>query len=141
MHTSDIPQSVAEGAGFAILHGPSSSSSSSTKEIPLVRQSASTFHDGTENTWTTCDMQDLGALQRLTIGLKDAVRLDQLSVTVRLLGHLHPATDVPYMHAQMAYMFDRLYVSVCSRLQCAHSLPLSRYTHLIYANMRAVDTC
>ncbi len=121
VHTSDIPQSVAEGAGFAILHGPSISSN----EILLVRQSASTFHDGTENTWTTCDMQDLGALQRLTIGLKDAVRLDQLSVSVQLLGHLHPATDVPYMHSRMAYIFDRLYVSVCSRLQCAHSLPFS----------------
>jgi len=88
VHTSDIPQSVAEGTGFAIMHGPSISS----KEVPLARQSASTFHDGSEDTWTTCDMQDLGALQRLTIGLRDAVRRDQLSVSVQ---YLHPTMNVP----------------------------------------------
>lgn len=79
VHTSDIPQSMAEATGFAIMHGPSLCS----KEIPLAQQSASTFHDGSEDTWTTCDMQDLGALQRLTIGLRDAVRSDQLGVSVQ----------------------------------------------------------
>ena len=139
VHTSDIPQSVAEGAGFAIVHGPSISS----KEILLARQSASTFHDGSEDTWTTRDMQDLGALQRLTIGLRDAVRFDQLAVSVHWLGCLPLATmsSMPCMHAQVVYMFDRLYASVCDRLQCARSLTFSEYTHLMCASMRVVDNC
>ena len=82
VHTSDIRQSVAEGTGFAIMHG----SSISSKETPLARQGSSTFHDGAEDTWTTCDMQDLGALQRLTIGLRDAVRFNRLTVSVQWLG-------------------------------------------------------
>ena len=60
---------MAGGTGFAILHGASMSSS----ETLLVQQSARTFQSGAQDTWVTCDMQDLGALQRLTIGLKDAV--------------------------------------------------------------------
>ena len=60
---------MAGGTGFAILHGPSTSSS----EALLVRQTARTFQSGAQDTWVTCDMQDLGALQRFTIGLKNAV--------------------------------------------------------------------
>ena len=88
---------MAEDTGFAIVHGPSTSS----KEIPLARLSASTFHDGTEDTWTTCDMQDLGALQRLTIGLRDVVRCDQLTVSVQRLECLPLATmsTMSCMHA------------------------------------------
>ena len=69
VHSSDVPQSMAGGTGFAILHGPSTSSS----ETLLVRQTARTFQSGAQDIWVTCDMQDLGALQRLIIGLKDAV--------------------------------------------------------------------
>ena len=68
--TSDMPQAMANVHGFAVLHGPSCSS----REVLLTQQSGSTFQPGSEDTWVTADMQDLGALQKLTIGLKEQVR-------------------------------------------------------------------
>ena len=67
---------MASAEGFAVLYGPDGCS----KEINLMQQSASTFHSGTQDTWTTADMQDLGALQKLSIGLKGAVCLSIMSM-------------------------------------------------------------
>ena len=69
VHTSEMQQAMSSAGGFAILHGTSSSS----KEVLLTQQSGSTFQAGCQDTWSTLDMQDLGALQNLTIGLKDQV--------------------------------------------------------------------
>ena len=69
-----MPQSMSNAGGFAILHGPSSSS----KEVMLDRHCVTTFQAGAEDTWLTSDMQDLGALQKLTIGLKEQVTVQLL---------------------------------------------------------------
>ena len=69
VHTSDMPQYMSNAGGFAILHGPSCSS----KEVILERHGSTTFQAGVEDTWLTSDMQDLGAIHKLTIGLKEQV--------------------------------------------------------------------
>ncbi len=71
VHTSDVPQSMVDAGGFVVLHGANVSS----KEVMLKRQDSATFQSGAQDTWTTSDMQDLGPLQKLTIGLKGAVCL------------------------------------------------------------------
>lgn len=65
-----MPQAMSSAAGFAILHGAGSSSS---KEVLLPQQTSSTFQAGTQDTWATPEMPDLGPLQKLTIGLKEQV--------------------------------------------------------------------
>ena len=72
VHTSEMQQAMSSAGGFTILHGTSRSS----KEVLLTQQSASTFQAGCQDTWSTPEMPDLGALQKLTIGLKDQVRTD-----------------------------------------------------------------
>ena len=68
--TSEMQQAMSSTGGFAILHGATSSS----REILLTQQTGSTFLSGTQDTWHTSGMQDLGPLQKLTIGLKQQVR-------------------------------------------------------------------
>ena len=69
VHTSEMQQAMSSAGGFAILHGTRSSS----KEVLLTQQSSNTFQAGSQDTWSTPKLQDLGALQKLTIGLKDQV--------------------------------------------------------------------
>ena len=64
-----MQQAMSSTGGFAILHGASRSS----KEVLLTQQSGSTFQAGCQDTWSTPELQDLGALQKLTIGLRDQV--------------------------------------------------------------------
>ena len=60
---------MTDAGGFVVLHGPSAVS----EEIMLTQQSSSTFQSGAQDSWVTADMQCLGALHKLTIGLKGAV--------------------------------------------------------------------
>ena len=69
VHTSDMHQAMSSAGGFAILHGASRSS----REVLLTQHDSSTFQAGAQDTWTSPDMQDLGPLQKLTIGLKEQV--------------------------------------------------------------------
>ena len=70
VHTSELQQAMTNAErGFAVLHG----SSSSSREVLLTQQDSNTFQAGCQDTWSTPEMQDLRALQKLTIGLKDQV--------------------------------------------------------------------
>ena len=69
LHTTDVPQCMANASGFAILHGMQESS----QRIGLPRQDRMSFQPGTDDTWTSAEMQDLGELQSLTLGLNDHV--------------------------------------------------------------------
>lgn len=60
---------MAYASGFAQLHGPENSS----QTIMLPKQDRMSFQPGTEDVWTTAEMQDVGDLQRLTLGLHEPV--------------------------------------------------------------------
>lgn len=69
VYTSEMQQAMSSTGGFAILHGGTSSS----REVQLSKQTGSTFRAGAHDTWSTPEMQDLGPLQKLTVGLKEQV--------------------------------------------------------------------
>lgn len=68
--TTDVPQCMTSASGFAILHGPEESS----QRIQLPRQDRMSFQPGTDDMWSSAEMQDVGDLQSLTLGLHKPVR-------------------------------------------------------------------
>ena len=60
---------MAGASAFAILQGPQESG----QRILLPRQDRMSFHAGTEDVWLTGEVQDLGDLQSLTLGLHEHV--------------------------------------------------------------------
>lgn len=70
VYTTDVPQCMTGASGFAILHGREDSS----QKILLSRQDRMSFQSGTEDEWSSAEMQGVGELQSMTIGLHEPVR-------------------------------------------------------------------
>ena len=81
--------------GFAILHGASNSSS----KVLLTQQSDDSFQAGSHDTWSTRDMQDLGPLQKLTIGLKEQVTAQRLFYFADLVHKIKTQKKLPGISA------------------------------------------